>query len=127
MFRYLRSLALLLLAGAALLHADTIIVTGTITQPQDSTEPAANNAALNNIAGGDLFLITLNFNGAISAPGTYNTPTGASLVFTDSHAGASESSYLSESLTIAQSGGFDQFSLLGCLTTGTACNQGNQL
>ena len=126
MLRYIRVLALLLLTGAAGLHADTITVTGSITQStQDSTGPASNNSALNNILDGDPFSVTFGFDGAITSPGTYNSLTGTSLIFTDGAIG--ESSFSSESLTIFQSGSVDQFSFLGCLATGTACDQGNQL
>jgi hypothetical protein len=127
MFRYLRPLVFLLLANGAV-RADTITVTGVVSQSlQDGTGPAVNNPGLNNILDGNPFSVTFGFNGAIGAPGTYNTLTGTSLVFDDPAASASESSFSSESLTITQSGGFEQFSLLGCLSTGSACNQGNQL
>lgn len=128
MFRHLRTLAFLILAATAILRADTISVTGTISQStQDGTGPASNNPGLNNILDQDPFSVTFNFDGAITAPGTYNSFTGASLIFNDATAGASENSFDSESLTIMQSGSVDQFSFLGCLTTGSACDQGNQL
>ncbi len=127
MLRNLRWLVFLLLVGAAMLRADTVTVTGAISQPQDPTEPAVNNPGLNNILEGDPFSIALNFDGSITAPGTYNALTGASLIFNDATAGVSESAFTSESLTISESGGLDLFSLLGCLNTGSACDQGNQL
>jgi hypothetical protein len=128
MFRNFRWLVFLFLTGAATLRADTVIVTGTITQStQESTGPAVNNPGLNNILDGDPFSVTFGFDGAITAPGTYNALTGTSLIFNDATAGATESSFTSESLTISESGGFDQFFFLGCLNTGSACDQGNQL
>jgi len=126
MFRHLRTLAFLLVAATAMLHADTITVTGAITQStQDGTGPASNNPGLNNILDQDPFSVTFGFDGAITAPGTYNSLTGTSLVFADGP--INESSFSSESLTITQSGSVDQVSFLGCLTTGSACDQGNQL
>ncbi|HXF14624.1 MAG TPA: PEP-CTERM sorting domain-containing protein [Terriglobales bacterium] len=126
MLRNLRWLVFLLLAGAAMLRADTVTVTGTITQStQDGTGPAVSNPGLNNILDKDSFSVTFGFDGAITAPGTYNSLTGTSLIFADG--AITESSFSSESLTIGESGGFDQFSFVGCLTTGSACDQFNQL
>lgn len=42
-------------------------------------------------------------------------------------AGAVESAFDSVSLTITQSGVSDQISLFACLSTGSGCNQGNEL
>jgi len=70
--------------------------------------------------------VTLVFPGSITTTGTYNL-TGSSLTFNDPAAGASEASFGSITLTITPSGGFDQFSLLGCLMTGNGCFMGNQL
>jgi hypothetical protein len=53
--------------------------------------------------------------------------TGANLVFSVPSALASESSFGSINLTISGNGIFDDISLLGCLTTGSDCGQGNQL
>ena len=70
--------------------------------------------------------MTLVFPGSITTTGTYNL-TGSSLTFSDPAAGASEARFGSITLTITPSGGFDQFSLLGCLMTGNGCFMGNQL
>ena len=53
--------------------------------------------------------------------------TGGSLTFSVPTAPASEASFDSLSLTITANGGFDEFSFLGCLTTGSDCLVGNQL
>src|SRR6267143_1981199 len=106
--------------------ASTITFGGTITQStQDGTGPAVNNSDLNNIQDLHAYLVTLVFPGSITAPGTYNLTGG--LTFSDSTAAASENNFDSISLTITLSGGFDEFSLLGCLTTGGGCLIGNQL
>jgi hypothetical protein len=106
--------------------ADVITFSGTITQPQDVTTPAANNPTLNNILINQAYAVTLMFAGSITAPGTYNL-TGGSLTFSVPTAPASEASFGSLSLTITANGGFDDFSFLGCLPTGSGCLVGNQL
>ncbi|HEY1242513.1 MAG TPA: PEP-CTERM sorting domain-containing protein [Bryobacteraceae bacterium] len=116
-----------LLAGAIVSPAlaDTITFGGRITQAvSDGTGPAENTPALNNILDNDLYIVTLTFAGSINAPGTYSL---TSLVFDDAAAAASETSLGPISLTITANGGFDDFSLLGCLTTGSGCALGNQL
>jgi len=123
---------LFLLAGLAVsgfanaAFADVISFSGTIIQPQDPTEPAANNPTLNNILINQAYTVTLGFLGSITTPGTYNL-TGGSLTFGVPTAPASEASFGSLSLTITANGGFDDFSFLGCLTTGSGCLFGNQL
>ena len=125
-------LALGLVAVASLiiarpLRADIMSFTGTITQSvEDGTGPAANNPALNNVPDGASILVTWAFSGSITSPGTYSLP-GSTLLFDVPSAGVVESGFVSESLTIAQAGGLDFFSLLGCLSTGSACSQGNEL
>ena len=107
--------------------ADTITVGGTITQSTaDGTGPAVNNPDLNNIADGDAFTVVLGFTGAISGTGTFSL---TSLTFSDPAAPANESAFdfTMSSLTITANAGVDTISLLGCLTTGSACDQGNQL
>jgi hypothetical protein len=117
---------LLLVIGFASvsLRADaTIVIEGTIYQP-NSNPPAAYNPSLDSIALGDLYSITLNFTGSITGPGTYTNFT--SEVFTDlTNPVATESSFISQSLTISSSGGTDTFSGLACLPTD--CLLGNQL
>jgi len=113
--------------GAPNAHADGITATGTITQSTaDGTGPAVNNPSLNNIADGDTYTLSLEFTGAISGPGTYDL-TGESLVFSDPPAPASESSFTTISLTVALDGSSDDLSLLGCLSTGDGCLDGNFL
>jgi hypothetical protein len=110
---------------ASVAGAGTITFGGLITQStQDGTGPAVNNSSLNNIHDLQAYTITLGFPGSITAPGTYLL---SSLTFSDPTAPASEIGFSSISLTITPSGGFDQLSLLGCLTTGGGCFVGNQL
>src|SRR5579871_3901764 len=98
--------------------ASTISFSGTITQStQDGTGPAVNNPSLNNIHDLQGYTVTLVFPGTITAPGTYDL-TGSSLTFNDPSAPASEALFSSISLTITANAGFDEFSLLACLTTG---------
>jgi len=128
-FRFRLGLVVVLLCAAGLtsLRADTVTIAGTINQSiQDGTGPAVNNPSLNNIPDGASYTVNLSFAGSITAPGTYNL-SGLSLLFSVASAGAVESNFNSASVTVAPSGGFDQISILGCLTTGSACNQGNEL
>jgi len=117
---------MVLWGSASVAAADVVSFGGTITQPQDPANPATNNPTLNSIQFGDAYTVTLAFAGSITAPGTYNLSSGT-LTFTDAAAGAIESSFGLISLTITANGTFDDFSLLGCLTTGGGCLVGNQL
>lgn len=111
---------------AKIVVADTIVFGGQITQPQDVTEPAANNVSLNKILELQDYLATLVFPGSITGPGTFDL-TGSSLTLGVPAAPASETSFDGISLTVAANGSFLDFSLLGCLTTGNGCLLGNQL
>jgi len=114
-----------LTVGAA--KGDVIVFSGAITQSTfDGTGPAVNNPSLNNIHDIQLYTVTLVFPGAITLPGTYDL-TGSSLTFDVPSAPASETSFGSISLTLTANGGFDEFSLLACLTSGGGCAAGNQL
>lgn len=119
---------LLLVFGLArLATADTITISGVITQStSDNTGPAVNNPLLNNVLDGDAYLITLGFAGSITSSGTYSlaSPT---LLFNDSSAAATESSFGSVSLSVTVQGSSYDLSLLGCLTTGSDCLAGNEL
>ena len=111
--------------------AGTISITGSITQSTgDGTGPAVNNPSLNKIVDGDAYSILLDLTGssvsAINAPGVYNL-TGGALTFSDPSAPSTEASFASIVLVVSNAGAVDDLTLLGCLTTGTACNQGNQL
>jgi hypothetical protein len=129
MSKVLGVIALLLFAGfGRLAVADTIQIGGNVTQStQDGTSPAINNPSLGNLADGDAWTLSLTFDGSIAAPGSYNNLANASLTFNDLNAGASETDFGSISLAITQVGGFDNFSLFGCLNTGSGCALGNQL
>jgi hypothetical protein len=119
----LLALGAILLCLANVADAASITFGGVITQPQDPSEPASFNPSLNSIAFGAPFTVTLTSAGTISGPGTYSL-TGAS--FNVPSAPATESSFSSATLTIVDSAGFDQFSLLACLSGGV-CAAGNQL
>jgi hypothetical protein len=104
--------------------ADSITFGGTITQStQDGTGPAVNNPGLNAIMDGDAYSILLNFSGSITAPGTFALA-GVTMVLSDPAAAAIESAFSTVSLTVTPSG---EITLLGCLTTGSDCLQGNSL
>jgi hypothetical protein len=124
----LGSVALLLCTAlAATLHADTITVGGIINQStQDGTGPAVNNPSLNDIPDGAFYTTNLSFAESIQSPGTYDL-TGSILFFNVGSVGAVENKFNSMTLTVALSGAFDQVGILACLTTGSACNQGNEL
>jgi len=99
--------------------ASTISFGGAIIQStQDGTGPAVNNPSLNNIQDLQAYSVTLAFAGSITAPGTYDL-TGSSLTFSVPAAPAAESSFGFISLTVTANGGFDDLSLLACLTTGS--------
>src|SRR5260370_35543046 len=98
--------------------AATITFGGLITQSTpDGTGPAMNNLSLNNVKDLQAYTVTPIFPGSITIPGTYNL-TGSSLKFNDPAAPASEMSFGSITLTITLNAGFDEFSRLGCLTSG---------
>ncbi len=114
------ALAVLSFGGAA--DGATITLSGTITQSTaDTSVPAVQNATLNSIADGDVYTALLSFGAAVEAPGMYNL---IGLSFTDAMTGAAESAFLSGSLTMAQTGGSDEFSVLGCLAD---CALGNEI
>jgi PEP-CTERM motif len=120
--------------------ADLITFGGLITQSTaDTGNQAVNNPGLNSIVDGDAYSVTLNYNGSITAPGTYTNfqppvsclaaSVSSAACFSDSAAPASETAFAAISLTITANadGIHDDFSLLGCLTTGSGCAVGNQL
>ncbi len=109
------------LAFCGLAQGGSIILTGSITQSTaDTGVPATQNLSLNNIADGDAYTAQLSFNAGINMPGTFSL---TSLSFIDSTAGATETAFISGSLTITQVGAIDQFDVLGCLAD---CALGNQ-
>jgi hypothetical protein len=113
--------------SAASLRADTLVIGGAITQStQDGTGPAVNNPSLNGIQDGDSFNIKLDFAGSITSPRTFDL-TGASVLFSVASAKAAEDAFNFLSLTVAPSGALDRIGILGCLTTGSGCGQGNEL
>jgi len=115
--------------SVSLSYADSVFWSGSISQsPSDASQTAVNNPTLNSIFDFQAFSVTLDFNGSILAPGTYKNLIGATLTFTDGSAGAIETAFDTIFLTITANGGLDDFSLLGCLTTGSfGCFGGNQL
>ena len=124
------SAAVLPFASAGTCRAQCLLG-GLITQStQDGTGPALDNPALMNIADGDGMPLTLNFTGPLAFPGAFNPLAGATLLFTDAWTGIAENSFTSVFLTTAVDSGnpsLMDFSLLGCLSTGSGCNVGNQL
>lgn len=108
--------------------AEEITFGGAITQSiQDGTGPAINNPSLNGIKDGDFYTVTLDFSGPFTSPGAYDPLAGATLTLTDAAAGASESAFNLISLSVLPDAGFADISLLACLSTGSACDQGNEL
>jgi hypothetical protein len=92
---------------------------------EDGTGPAINNADLNLVLDGDSFDILASFDGPVTS-GIHDL-TGLNLIFRGASSDVVERGFNSGSLTIAQSGGSAQFSLFGCLGTGSGCGQGNEL
>jgi PEP-CTERM motif len=110
---------------AAGVRADTIYVSGTITQDlADSGGVAINNPSLNNINDGDSFTVTLAFLGSITGPQMTNL---TSAVFVDNTAAASEDGFISAEVNIIAAAPEDQFEVLGCLLDPVSCTQGNEL
>lgn len=119
--------ALICIICVTSLRADTLTIGGTINQSIDNgTGPAVNNQDLNKILNGDSYIFSLIFEGSITAAGRYDL-TGSAVLFSVPERGVIEDSFNLVSLTIAQFGNLAQFSVLACLTTGSACNQGNEL
>ncbi|MBZ5631996.1 MAG: hypothetical protein LAO55_02605 [Acidobacteriia bacterium] len=82
---------------------------------------------MNNVADGDSYIVTLGFPTSITGSGAFNPLAGATLAFLDSTASVNENSFGAVSLTVSADGSFFDFSLLGCVTTGSGCLVGNQL
>jgi hypothetical protein len=136
---------LLLVIGCASvsLHASeaTIVVGGTITQstadgtgvynPITGTYQAVNNPSLNNILDGNTYSVTINLAGTITSSTSSVTYDLTGAAFTVQGVSASETSFdLSNpltSLTVSPAGAFDDVFLSVCLTTGSACDQGDEL
>jgi hypothetical protein len=113
-------------AGQA--SAEEITFGGAITQStQDGTGPAVNNPTLNGIKDGDFYTVTLDFPGSLTSPGAFDPLAGATLTFLDTAAGAGESAFDLISLSVLPDASFADISLLACLSTGGACDQGNEL
>ena len=117
--------AIILLGSAPAAFPGTIAVSGTITQStEDGTGPAINNPGLNTINDGDSFSVQLFFLGEITSPGTYPLSDNTLAFYSGA---ASETAFAVVSVAVVPSGDQDEFYLLGCLTTGADCFQGNQL
>lgn len=121
--------AVMLVIGLCLtsvpMRADAISLIGTITQdPADSGVTSTSNPTLLNVTDGDPYTVTLGFAGAITSPGTFNL---TSILFSDPTQSASESAFISGSMTISQSAGVDTISVLGCLIDTSSCATGNEL
>lgn len=134
MLRLLRTfVSALLVCAAVSLHADSIAITGQIYSVTVNNPPS--NASLLNV-GLDPFSAVLTFNLPDPASGTpfpggntYALP-GATLQFSDASAppsGASESNFDSITMTLFQSAGYDQFSVVARLPPDGNCSLGNEL
>jgi hypothetical protein len=89
--------------------------------------PAVNNPSLNGIKDGEFYMVILDFPGLLTSPGAFDPLAGATLTFLDTAAEASESAFDLISLSVLPDTSFADISLLGCLSTGSACGQGNEL
>lgn len=116
MKRFLYLLATMMVLCSQGLYADSITLSGTVSQP--NFNPPASNSGLDNIQIGDSYTVTLNFAGAINAAGNYTLD---SATFSDAAAGASENGFNSGSISLFSNG---DFSVQACLT---GCNVGNEL
>lgn len=104
-------------------NASILFLTGTITQsPADLGVTPAYNPSLVSVADGDSFKVTLGFSGGLASPGNYAL---TSILFQDTTAGVSESTFVSGTMTVQQSGALSQFSVFGCLPTD--CLLGNSI
>jgi len=113
------------LAGHA--WADTITFGGVITQSTvDGTGPAVNHPDLNSVLDGDTYTVTLSFNESINGPGAIPL-SGLSMTFLDISQSIFETEFVSATVSVTSSAPNDDISILGCLSTGSACNVGNQL
>ena len=129
---------------APALRADDITVTGTITQstadgtgvynPMTGTYQAVNNPSLDNISDGDTFSLVIDLTAPITSPGGPFAISDASFTDTTPGVWASETSFdLSNALTSitiapdASNPADDDVFLLVCLTTGSACDEGDSL
>src|SRR5258708_38389753 len=126
LLRFLTILAVCGLSNVAV--ADIINIQGSITlSPSDGGILPVNNAALNSIADGDAYVVTLNFTGSLVFPSPNLFLTGT-LTFNDiTHPLATESGFSTINITVAADASFADFSLLGCLTTGGGCMIGTDL
>jgi hypothetical protein len=112
--------ALTILSALALsshARADTMTWGGTVDVAQFLEGTAVQNPSLNGVRDGDPYTATLTFNGSISGPGNYDL-TGATLLFSDPTAGATESSFVSENLSVTQDGSSYDLLLFACLSYG---------
>ena len=86
-----------------------------------------NNPALNNIVDGDAYTVEIDFPGSIVAPGAFNPLTRASMIFTDGLVTETRFSSVFLTVSVDSNPTLYDISLLGCLSTGSACGVGNDL
>jgi hypothetical protein len=108
-------LVLFFLSFSIAVFADSITITGNITQP--NANPPAGNSGLDNIQAGDAYTVNLDFTGGLTAAGTYSLSGGD---FSDPTVGASET-FFGGSFTSFADG---SFTVQVCLSS---CNSGNEL
>ena len=111
---------------------------GVISQStQNDTGPAVNNPALNIIADGDAYTVTINFIGSVSTLGAHPLA-GVSMTFADTTQSATETAFAPPTsascasfpticVVVSTDGAFDNISVLACLPTGSGCAVSNQL
>lgn len=115
----------LFLAKAAI--AGTITFSGLISQSTgDGTGPAMNNPTLDGINDFDNYVVTIDSSNQILSPGLYNSA-DLTISFLDTSVGVSETAFNSVSISIVADGSSFDFSVQGCLSTGSGCNAGNEL
>lgn len=122
------SIPIVVLGLALAGFADSITLTGVITQSQNDQpgNPAINNPTLNNINDGEAYSLALNFAGSITSPGSFALTGGLFSDPNDPAGNATESGFGSGTLVITQSAGVDTVAGQLCLT-GFVCNTGNEL
>ena len=127
MFRFM-AIPIVVLSFALVGFADSITLTGVITQSQNDQpgNPSVNNPALNNINDGEAYSVSLNFDGSITIPGSFALTGGLFRDPNDPAGNATEGGFGSGTLVITQAAGIDTFAGQLCLT-GFVCNTGNEL
>jgi hypothetical protein len=108
-------------------YADTITITGTLTQVSKiGLLPASPILRASPVSEGDPYTLSLVFESSFSDPGDYLF-NNASLQLTAGTGFQFESEFDSIALTITPSGQDDMFSMFGCSTSSSPCLDGHRL